>query len=503
VDEAVAAACRLSFGAFAHRMFNVLEPGGRFEYGWHIDCIAEHIEALHRGEIRRLIINQPPRTLKSFLCSIFFPAWALGHAPTEKFIVTSYSHKLAESMSAKTRMLVASQDFMDVFGELKINPAQDAKSHWQTAQFGQYYADSVLGQITGIGCGYLLIDDPIKPMEAYSDTVRKNTIENIRTTLFSRFNDPRTGKLLMIMQRVHDGDPTGELLHDGGYTHLKLPAEAQKPVLIRLGKRLWTMKQGDLLMPDRLSAETLARMKLDMGSANYAGQILQEPVPPGGGDFKTEWPKYYGRDPISPRTMNIYIICDPAGGEDLNKRKKKSSDWTAYMVVGVAPDNNYYLLDIKRERLNPTERLDVLFDLHREWNERGGKPPKVGYERYSMQSDIHYINERMKAENYRFQLIELGGPIAKEERIRRLIPDLEAGRWWFPDAVRYTDKEGRTFNLVDELVNGEMANFPRSRYDDMLDALSRIYDPEMGVIWPKVIKRTGETRRVEQGWEDF
>ena len=162
-----------------------------------------------------------------------------------------------------------------------------------------------------------------------------------------------------------------------------------------------------------------------------------------------------------------------------------------------------------RERLNSTERVDTLFMLHRKWNDLGGKPPKVGYEKYGMMTDTHYIKDKMGQEGYRFSLIELGGRMAKEERIRRLIPDMQTGRWWFPANLMYTDGEGRTFDLVKELIYSEMPSFPRARHDDMIDALSRIYEEDLMLSFPR-LKQTENQRMIAQAfvpqqesWADF
>ena len=139
-----------------------------------------------------------------------------------------------------------------------------------------------------------------------------------------------------------------------------------------------------------------------------------------------------------------------------------------------------------RDRLNPTERIETLFELHRKWSGLSGRPPKVGYERYGMQSDLHYIKKYQNETSYRFPLIELGGQMIKEERIRRIIPDMQHGRWYFPTDLIYTDYEGRTIDLVHELRKSEIATFPKSRYDDMLDSITRIYDENLFAIFPKI-----------------
>lgn len=343
-----------------------------------------------------------------------------------------------------------------------------------------YYANGVCVS----NCHYMIVDDPIKPMEAGSPTVRESTNENFRATLFSRYDDKRTGRFIMVMQRVHEDDPTGMLRKDDSYKLVKLPAETKEDIEVTLGDKKWGMKAGDLLFPARLSREILDQTRLDMSEYHYVGQYLQEPVPAGGGEFLESWLGCYASGAIKPKEMNICILVDPSGGEQMNKKKRKTSDWSVFSVVGLAPDQNYYLLDMVRDRLNPTERIDTLFMLVRKWAELSGKNPKVGYEKYGMMADTHYIKEKQKLDAYHFPLIELGGQMMKEERIRQLIPDMQNGRWYFPGTLPYVDVEGRKFDLISE-IKDEMKSFPRARFDDILDSLSRIYSVELFLQFPK------------------
>lgn len=487
--EALNALCRMKFDAFAERAFRIIEPGIPYEWNWHLGCISEHLTAVYEGEIKRIVINVPPRSLKSYLAAKSWPAWYMGKDPRTKFIVASYSAGVAEANALGCKRIMKDPWYQQCFPGTLIDPEMDRMDHFETTQRGQYYANSALSPMTGFGANVILIDDPIKPMEAVSDVVRASVNENIRTTLFSRFNNPKEGRMVMIMQRVHEDDPSGNLLKDGGWTHLKLPAEAKQSVHISLKDKTWDMEEGELLFPQRLSREILDKLILDMSEYHYVGQYLQEPVPLGGGEFKPQWVQSYPLNAIKPTEMNICILCDPSGGDEINKRKKKNSDWSAFMVVGLAPDQNRYLLDIVRDRLNPTERVEMLFILHRKWLAKAKKPIKVGYEKYGMMSDIHYIHQKQKEEGYRFPVIELGGSMNKEARIRRLIPDMQQGRWYFPENLLYTDSEGRTFDLVKELVESEMPNFPRARYDDMMDALARSYDEEMAMAFPQIKSR--------------
>lgn len=506
--EVLQALCRTSFEAFAHKAFGIIEPGTDFETNWHIGCVAEHLEACYRGEIKRLIINIPPRSLKSYSVAQAFPAWVMGKDPTQKFIMASYAYSLAEQNVRKCRTIMRDDWYKDTFKKTIISADQDQKQHFETTQGGMYYGAGIGGTLTGKGADYVLLDDPLNPKEAMSDTIRATTISEIRSTLFTRFNDKRTGRFILIMQRLHEGDPTGDLLKDGGYVHVKLPAIAHKSVHVTLGDKTWDMEPNQFLFPKRLTPEILEQTRKEMTEIHFAGQFLQEPVPVGGGEFREEWMQWQKPGGIKPKEMNLVILVDAAGGDELNKKKKKTSDWTSMVVVGVAPDNNYYLLDMIRDRLNPTERVDTLFILHRKWNGLTGKPPKCGYEKYGMMSDTHYIREKQKQDTYNFPIIELGGSMMKEERIRQLIPDMQNGRWYFPPTLTYFDQEGRKFDLVVEL-KGEMASFPRARYDDILDSLSRVYSPDLFLSFPK-LKATMTQKAISShggnapdSWEDF
>jgi len=508
--EAFQALCRTQFGYFVRKAFRIVEPGTQMEWSWHLDCLSEHLQAFHAGEIPWLIINQPPRTLKSVLVAQIYPAWAMGLDASHQLIGAAYAHTLAERNVVKARQIMQHDWYQDTFPNTIISSDQNQKDYFTTTKAGQYKGTGIGGTVTGFGCRTLIIDDPINPNEAASDTVRATAINEVRSTLFSRFNKYSDGRFVLIMQRLHEMDTTGELLKDGGYYHLKLPAENRSEKTISIGVRgkTWEMKPHETLSP-RLTHADLEKLRRDLTEYNFVGQYLQEPVPLGGGEFRESWMQFYQAGGAKPTEMNLVILVDAAGGEELNKRKRKNSDWTVMVVIGLAADNNYYLLDMVRDKLNPTERIDTLFTLHRKWNALAGKPPKVGYEKYGMMSDTHYIKEKMRQEAYNFGVVEVGGQVMKEERIRRLIPDMQNSRWFFPATLLYVDEEGRKFDLITEL-KGEMKSFPRARWDDILDAMSRVYTPELHMAFPKIratmtrkaISAMREDARAES-WENW
>ncbi len=476
--------CRKSFSTFVAGAFTIVNPGTPYKWNWHISCISAYLESAYRGEVRRLIFNMPPRELKSFLISTCFPAWVLGHKPHEKFIVSSHSLRpLAAKLSSDTSRLMRSDWYKSIFPNTVLE--KDTEFEIRTTKNGGRLATAQTG-VVGSGGNFLILDDPNKPDEALSDGIRNGTNEWIDNTFMSRMDDRTTGRVILVQQRVHENDVTGHLLAKGGYTLVKLPAEARERIQIDIGDKRYTMNPHDLLHAERLPASELASLRIDLGDYSYAGQYLQEPVPPGGGLFRTGWVKYFDIEKFNFKNSNGFILCDPAGvgqGVTTNAKRKKS-DWTAFMVVALADDQNYYCVDIVRDKFNPTERIDALVNLHREWSAIFGKPLKVGYESYGLQSDLHYIEQRQADESYRFPVIPLGGCMSKADRIARLIPDMQNGRWYFPHKIMYKDSSNRTFELVSEMVRGEMLTFPVSKHDDCLDALARIYDEEMFARFP-------------------
>jgi phage terminase large subunit-like protein len=225
--------------------------------------------------------------------------------------------------------------------------------------------------------------------------------------------------------------------------------------------------------PVLLSQESLLEKRRDMGPYTFGAQMLQNPTADNAMGFKREWLKFYEKLGDSAK-WNKVIIVDPAS------KKKKTSDYTTMFVLGLAPDNNYYVLEMVRDRLNLTQRSAKLFELHRKW-----LPQIVGYEEYGAQADVEHIEYEMEHQNYRFKITRLGGAVAKEDRIQRLVPIFEQGRCWFPKYQSYTDYQGRSVDLVQSFIDDEYLAFPVCVHDDMLDSLARILEPTLGAKFPK------------------
>lgn len=224
--------------------------------------------------------------------------------------------------------------------------------------------------------------------------------------------------------------------------------------------------------PVLLSRGRLDQKRQAMGPYIFSSQMLLNPIADDAQGFSEKWLNYYD-DENDGSGMNTYILVDPAS------EKKKTSDYTTMMVIGLGQDDNYYWLDAIRDRLNLTERAHKLMELHRRWRPKG-----VGYEKYGMQADIEFIRTVQNSENYRFPITELGGQMPKNDRIRRLVPIFEEGRFFIPRIMIRTNYEGKAVDIANAFIHEEYLPFPVGQHDDMLDAMARIEDEKLGKIWP-------------------
>jgi predicted phage terminase large subunit-like protein len=232
--------------------------------------------------------------------------------------------------------------------------------------------------------------------------------------------------------------------------------------------------------PVFLTRAKLAEKRKDMGPYVFACQMMQNPAEDSVMGFKEEWLSFYDQMKNNSE-WNYYILCDPAG--EKKKQHSQEPDYTVFEVWGTAPDGNYYLMEAVRDRMNLRERTSMLFYLHRKW-----KPLKTGYEKYGMQSDIEHIEEKMEEKNYRFNIIPLAGPQAKNDRIRRLVPDFEQHKIWLPRKMMYVNLEGKAQDFIKIFLEEEYTAFPVAVHDDIFDCACRLKDADMGIEFPEFVE---------------
>ena len=233
--------------------YDLLPHGEPLSMNWHIEAMAYHLEQVRRGRIKRLIINLPPRYLKSVVTSVAFPAFVLGHDPTKRLIVASYGSELAVKLANDCRTVINSPRYKSIFPGLQISRMKNTESEIATTRGGFRLATSIDGSLTGRGGHIMIIDDPLKPSDACSDAKRDHVNTWFKNTLYSRLDDKQKGAIIIVMQRLHDDDLCGFLLknsHD--WVVLNFPAIALKDEQIPIGDgRFYDRHIGDVLHPER------------------------------------------------------------------------------------------------------------------------------------------------------------------------------------------------------------------------------------------------------------
>jgi predicted phage terminase large subunit-like protein len=362
-DQAVLdAILRSNLAAFIQKTFVTVSPGDAFAGNWHIEAMAHELNKVMRNENRHLIITIPPRHLKSICTSVALPAYMLGHDPTKRIICVSYSQELAVKHANDCRIVMNSEWYRRAFPRTRIDPSKNTETEFATTQRGFRLSTSVGGTLTGRGGDLIIIDDPIKPADAMSDTTRQRLIDWYGTTLLSRLDDKEKGAIVLVMQRLHVGDLAGHLLDGGGWRHLNLPAIAEIEQCVEIGPgRFHTRKIGDLLHPARESRQTLHSMKVAMGSATFSAQYQQSPIPPGGNLIDWNWFSWFDAD-------GSITIDDIVISWDTAMKPTELSDYSVGTVWGIR-GSLYYLLDLIRVRLDYPALRRKIIEVYNQWHD--------------------------------------------------------------------------------------------------------------------------------------
>jgi predicted phage terminase large subunit-like protein len=346
---------RKEFDWFLRRCLMTLNPGFPYLPNWHISAIGYQLERILRGEITRLIINMPPRHLKSLTVSVAWPAFLLGHEPWRRIFAISYGDELSLKHALDFRSIVESPWYRRAFRDMQITRSLQDEV-WTTAQ-GFRKATSVFGTLTGLGGDVFIIDDPQKPVDAQSDTQRNRLNQWVSNTLMSRLDSKETGVIIVLQQRVHLNDLSGYLMECGGWEVLSLPAIAEQDETIMIGEgKFHSRAAGEALHPALEPLESLERLRHQIGADVFAAQYQQVPVPPGGAMILRVWLRYY--DKLPERTYRTRVIqsWDTAAKDGAQNSPSACTTW---MLV----DNCYYLMDVTRGRYEYPRLRDIAIAL--------------------------------------------------------------------------------------------------------------------------------------------
>ena len=354
---ALAALLRTRLGFFIRKVFATVSPGDSYLHNWHIEAIEHQLMMVHQRANGRLLITQPPRSLKSICVSVAYVAWLLGHDPTRRVIVASYSGDFTAELHRQFRMVIDSSWYKALFPNMRI--AKDTGFELVTSQGGGRYATSVGGTLTGRGADLIIVDDPLNANEIYSEPARKRVIDWYGGALVSRLNEKRTGKIIVVMQRLHEDDLAGHLLRQGGWTHLNIPAIASEEETFLLGDGRTHLRQsGDVLHPERESRQALEAIKAEVGSLLFSAQYQQQPVPMEGNLILWKWFSQYDELPSEPGFKRIVQSWDVAMMTSDRNDYSVCSTWLLYK-------GDAYLVHAYRGRLEYPDLRRKVIDLTR------------------------------------------------------------------------------------------------------------------------------------------
>jgi predicted phage terminase large subunit-like protein len=433
--------------AFSHRSFLELNPQTPFLSNWHIELLAAKLEEVRRGSCKRLIVNIPPRHLKSHVTSIVFPAWLLGHEPAKQILLVTYAQDLSDNLARRSRTLMTSRFFEGLF-HTRLSKGRDAVSEFETTDGGYRLSTSIGGVLTGRGADIIIVDDPLKADDALSDLRRRSLNEWCDNTLRSRLNNQEKGAIIIVMQRLHADDLVAHVQEHESWDVLSLPAIAEQDetydFLTPYGCKRIHRKKGEVLQPALVSRTTLESQRRAMTEYNFTAQYQQNPQPPSGIIVKPEWLKSYGPGDKPERFDQIAQSWDTANKDT---ELANFSVCTTWGLKG----QHMFLLDVYRRKLDfPSLKRAV-----RELAARYHASIVLVEDKASGSSLI----QELRAEH--FSLVQAAPAIDGDKvmRLRAQTAKIEGGFVLVPKEAHWLD------TYLTELVT-----YPNSKNDDQVDS---------------------------------
>lgn len=466
-----AAALRLFY--FLMKVFETLHPGDPpLMRQCYILAICEALTRLGSEDHRRLVVTVPPRHLKSITAAVAFLAWVLGHDPTLKIMVASYSQDLARLHSNLTRTIMESQWYKDDFPGTRISERGNRANELITTAGGGRKAVSVGGSITGFGADVIIVDDCMKADEARSQAARDEVRAWYDNTLITRLNNKATGIIVSIQQRLHEDDLPAHML-EKGYPHLNLPSIAEEDERIPIGAdRVHHRRVGDLLNPEREPQAVLDQIRRDLGPANFAAQHQQDPVAPEGNLIRMEWFGTY--DDVPERQEFLKVVQS----WDTGMSSAPTSDFSVCTTWGFSRDGHkWYLLDVFRERLDFPDLKRAVIRLQHRWR-----------------ADAVLIEDAGSGKSL-WQELRASGPFSpkmirpitsKEELFNGCLAEVEAGHLLLPAEAPWL-----------AAFRSELKAFPSGRHDDQADSFSQFVNYQLR-NWKWLLTEYGRNGRAQR-----
>lgn len=446
-DQAALASAlkRQDFLAFAEAVFYELEPGVAFHPSWYHEAIGYHLARAGQRAVRRLIVNLPPRSGKSLIVSVAWPLFLLGHDPTLRIICVSHTEELAREFSRKRSVIVQSAWYQALFPNMRLSRLRDVEI--VTADHGSCLAVGVGGAILGKGADFIIVDDPLKGIDALSKLGRQRVNDFWDNILITRLNDKQSGVIVVVMQRLHEDDLVGHIEARGGWDKVSFPAIADEPSVHPLSDTpgdVYRRQPGEVLDPVREPLSVLEEMRRAQGSLLFNSQYLQRPLPAGGNVIRRDWLRYYDLPPE--RFDRVVVSWDTAS------TTSPDNDWCVGTAWG-AVQLDYYLLDVRRARLEAPDLRRAIMEFSNQYDAHATLMEDTALGKALVQ-DLHRTGG--------LRLILQVPHFDKETRLLAQSARFEAGQVHLPVEAPWLA------TYLDELLA-----FPNSRHDDQVDSTSQ------------------------------
>jgi len=446
--------CRRSLAHFASRAWHILEPSTQLKWGWALDAICEHLEAVTHGNIRRLLMNVPPGSMKSLLTGVIWPAWEWGPRDLQemRYLGTAHKQELAVRDNLKCRRLIQSQWYQSLWN-VQLTGDQNAKTKFENTRTG-FREAMAFESMTGSRGDRVLIDDPHSVDDANSPAKLKGGITTFREALPSRVNNEQSA-IVIIMQRLNEGDVSAVAL-DLGYDHLCIPMryEADRAKITSIGWMDPRKLEGELMFPDRFPEEQVQELEHSLGTYAVAGQLQQRPSPLGGGIFKDEWWRfYYAMPPLKWRA----IYADTA------QKTKEQNDYSVFQCWGQTQTGQIVMLDMVRGKWEAPE-LETMARAF--WNKHKAASDKGPLRAFKVEDKVSGTGLIQKLKREGIPIIPIQRNVDKVTRAFDAAPYIQSGNVYIMSNIDH---------LVDFM--SEASVFPNGTHDDMIDAaMSAISD---------------------------
>jgi len=480
--------CARSLSNFIQRAWPVLEPSQPYSHGWHMDAMCDHLEAVTKGHLTRLLINIPPGTMKSMCTAVFWPAWEWGPKGNSsmRFIGASHEGGLATRDNMKMRRLITSEWYQRLW-PTELTNDQNEKTYFENSLTG-WRQSCPVSSMTGRRGDRVLWDDPHSVEDAHSIKALEGANRIFRETLPTRLNNPDKSAIIIVMQRLNQKDISGEIIGgDLGYDHLCLPMEYEGPrKLTSIGFKDPRTKVGELLFPERFPRAVVDRDKKIMGDYAVAGQFQQRPAPAGGGILK---PEKFRLWPSTRAIPDLFFICQ---SYDTAFTKETMNDPTGCAVWGVFEHEqrrNVILLDWWSDHLEYTPLKERVME---DWGARYGGV-KDDIMKPSRKADVIIVEQKGSGQSLLQDLRMANVPVfaynpGKADKITRAhmtAPLIESDNWW----VLESNKErGKPRTWVRPFLL-ELEQFPNAEHDEAVDCLTQaaIYLRDTGQLDSKIV----------------